>query len=122
MAYEDMVNAMRAVDVIVCHGGTGSIVSSRLAGIRPIVVPRTKALGEHVDDHQVSFARRLARLGQVDLAESEETLHELLDAVMSGRTDSHVPHGVATNDAVRRFEMLADALAARPARRGGPGR
>ena len=51
-------------------------------GAVPIVVPRQHRLGEHVDDHQVAFSRRLAADGGgIHLAETEAELHRLLDRV-----------------------------------------
>ena len=56
-------------DVMVCHGGPGSIADAWARGQVPIVVPRLRRLGEVVDDHQVDFCRKLAELGRIRLAE-----------------------------------------------------
>ena len=47
---------------------------------RPVVVPRVHDLGEHVDNHQVAFARHMAAQDQIDVAEDEAALVALLDA------------------------------------------
>ena len=62
--------AARQADVIVCHGGPGSIADAWARGQMPIVVPRLRQLGEHVDDHQVDFCRKLAELGRIRLAQT----------------------------------------------------
>ena len=62
--------ALGAADVIVSHGGPATIAAAWARGLLPIVVPRVPKLGEHVDDHQVSFAVRLAELGRVRLAQT----------------------------------------------------
>lgn len=46
----------------------------RAAGLQPIVVPRRRDLGEHVDAHQLHFARRFAQAGLVLSAEAESAL------------------------------------------------
>jgi len=48
-----------AADVIVAHGGPGSLFLAWERGRRPVVVPRDPARGEHVDDHQQRFAAQL---------------------------------------------------------------
>jgi UDP-N-acetylglucosamine transferase subunit ALG13 len=63
---EELVTASRAV---VCHAGVGSVGVALRLGRRPIVMARRHRLGEAVDDHQVPFARRLARAGLVQVVE-----------------------------------------------------
>lgn len=46
-------------EVIVAHGGPGSLFLAWERGRIPVVVPRDPALGEHVDDHQLRFAATL---------------------------------------------------------------
>jgi UDP-N-acetylglucosamine transferase subunit ALG13 len=106
-----MESALQRAGAVVCHGGTGSVVLTRHRGLRPIVVPRIHALGEHVDDHQVAFTRQLASRGEIELAESEERLRELLDAFAEGRFDPRSATDVSqTDEAVRRFEELVGRL------------
>ena len=69
-------------DVIVCHGGPGTIHDALSAGVRPIVAPRSAADGEHVDDHQQRFADFLERTAAIDAARDEDRLRELLDAAL----------------------------------------
>lgn len=41
--------------VVICHGGTGSVVTGVKLGRKVIVVPRLKKYGEHIDDHQLEL-------------------------------------------------------------------
>jgi len=119
LEFEALQTAMRDAAAVVCHGGPGTILGARHMGAVPIVVPRQHRLGEHVDDHQVAFSRRLAAEGSVFLAESEADLHGLLDRVVAEPAAFRAPaehRGTAT--AVRAFERLVDDLVAgRPAPR-----
>lgn len=65
MRGEELEQAMRSAEVVVCHGGAGIMSSALAAGRKPIVVPRRAALGEHVDDHQYQLTRKLADWGLV---------------------------------------------------------
>ena len=66
--------------LVVCHAGIGSVAMCLSRGLRPIVVPRRKQLGECVDQHQVTFAQRLGDLG---LATVVEDVSYLAEAVRS---------------------------------------
>ncbi len=46
-------------DVLITHGGVGTIMSGIRAGKPVVVVPRLRQYGEHVDDHQIEAARAL---------------------------------------------------------------
>jgi UDP-N-acetylglucosamine transferase subunit ALG13 len=111
LPFPDMLEAIGSADAVVTHGGTGSVMLARHAGAVPIVVPRRHDLHEHVDDHQLAFARRLGARGDCDTVESEQRLHELLDDVASGRrvrgTSGVDPE---VDRATERFAMLVDEL------------
>lgn len=66
---------LREARIVVLHAGSSSYLEARSAGRTPILVPRRPRFGEHVDDHQVRFARSVA--DRVVLAEP----HELVDVV-----------------------------------------
>lgn len=82
-------------DVVVVQGGPGGILDARTAGRLPIVVPRRAHLGEHVDDHQVIFARAMANAGRVISCETQAELHSLLTDAKSGRLALRIPEGSA---------------------------
>jgi UDP-N-acetylglucosamine transferase subunit ALG13 len=112
--YDEMVEAMGRAIAVVCHGGPATIMDARRLGRVPIVVPRSSRLGEHVDDHQQRFAVRMAGLGQVHLARSEDELHALLDRAVADPGAFEMHHrGDEITQAVRRFEELVDGLVAR---------
>jgi UDP-N-acetylglucosamine transferase subunit ALG13 len=120
LEFEALQAAMRDAAAVVCHGGPGTILGARHAGAVPIVVPRRHRLGEHVDDHQVAFSRRLAGDGSVFLAETEAELQALLDRVAAepAAFRAAAEHR-GTAAAVRAFERLVDELVAgRPAAHG----
>lgn len=67
-----MFEAMQCADVVVCHAGVGSAITAMRAGKFPILVPRRRAHGEHVDDHQEQIAAALDRLGLALWLEPEQ--------------------------------------------------
>lgn len=62
-----------AASLVICHGGATVLQTIRIGKI-PIVMPRQKKYGEHVNDHQVEFVRALAAEGRALLVLEPEDL------------------------------------------------
>lgn len=105
-------------DVIVCHGGPATIAAAWARDLLPIVVPRRPELGEHVDDHQVTFSRKVADLGRIRLAETHADFAALMATVTSDPSSLRgaVPAG-DVDATVARFAALIDQLVGQPRRR-----
>jgi UDP-N-acetylglucosamine transferase subunit ALG13 len=71
--------AMRASDVVVSHAGVGSAITALEAGKRPVLVARSSAFGEHVDDHQSQIAADLERRGLATDARPETLTLRVLE-------------------------------------------
>ena len=112
----DRLNAlMREATVAVCHGGPGTIMGAREAGLIPLVVPRRRDLGEHVDDHQVRFAAHVGATGLGHVVNDRGTFDELVDQAIEGRAGFRVDRTGEEPAArsVTRFGALVDELVAR---------
>lgn len=59
--YADMVKNVADARIVITHGGPASFIMPLQVGKVPVVVPRKKQFGEHVNDHQVEFARNVAQ-------------------------------------------------------------
>lgn len=111
LGYAELEEHLRRAAVVVCHGGPATIMDARSAGRRPIVVPRRRRLGEHVDDHQRRFARRMRPTGHIALAEEWPALRELLDEAVADPTRYLLAaQGQTGQDAVTRFAGLVSRL------------
>ncbi len=77
LPFDDVVRHVRSASVVITHAGVGSVAVSLANGKRPVVVPRRQELGEHVDNHQVAFAQRLASTGLVTLVDDPATLPDI---------------------------------------------
>lgn len=94
----------------VVHGGPGTIMDARQAGLRPICVPRDPARGEHVDGHQQRFAALVDAAGVVTLADTEAGFHAAVDrALLTDAVDRLAPAPVNTVIEAARHQ-LADEL------------
>src|SRR4051794_33928715 len=131
LAYSDMRRYISEAAVVVCHGGPGTIMEARRLGAEPIVVPRRHDLGEHVDNHQMHFARKLAANDGLRLAEDYSAFADMLTAGVQDPTLFRIPPRPALGPGVTKFgEALAElgprrrsrSRARRAARAGGSAR
>jgi UDP-N-acetylglucosamine transferase subunit ALG13 len=119
-----LVALFREATVAVCHGGPGTIMGARDAGLVPLVVARRHDLGEHVDDHQVRFASRMDAAGQVRLVNDQGAFDELLGQATEGGSGFRLD--LLNEDpatlSVARFAELVEELLVRRSKNGLPTR
>lgn len=60
-SYEDMIRLTESARIVITHGGPASVMMSLEREKIPIVVPRQKKFGEHVNDHQIFFVREFSK-------------------------------------------------------------
>jgi UDP-N-acetylglucosamine--N-acetylmuramyl-(pentapeptide) pyrophosphoryl-undecaprenol N-acetylglucosamine transferase len=80
----EMASAMREADVVVAHAGTGTALTAFEMGVVPVLVPRRRVHGEHVDDHQVVTAAALAARGLALASEADELCPDHLVTAAAG--------------------------------------
>lgn len=55
----EFIDYINHSDIVVCHGGVGTVLSCLYNKKLPIVFPREGRFKEHVDNHQLEFCKRL---------------------------------------------------------------
>lgn len=94
ISYDEMTRRMAEAEVVITHGGTGSIMLVLYHGKIPVVVPRQHRYGEHIDDHQVLFCRMMEEKKKVFAVYETRDLEEVIskyqqrEAARIGETDS----------------------------------
>ena len=95
--YQQMVKNVEDARIVITHGGPASFIMPLQIGKTPIVVPRQHQFNEHVNDHQVEFARNVAkRMGTIIPVEDIETLGDIImnyDQIVAG-----MGHGMKSNN------------------------
>ena len=62
---EKLEKYQEEADLIITHGGVGSIISSLRLGKKVIAVPRLHEYGEHVNDHQKQIVESFGKKGYI---------------------------------------------------------
>jgi UDP-N-acetylglucosamine transferase subunit ALG13 len=78
--YEKFIELIKKSNLIITHGGIGSIMISLQLKKPTIVVPRLKKFYEHIDDHQLQIAKELEKQKRVivvyDIKDLKKTIKQ----------------------------------------------
>jgi UDP-N-acetylglucosamine--N-acetylmuramyl-(pentapeptide) pyrophosphoryl-undecaprenol N-acetylglucosamine transferase len=77
--------AIQEADVVLTHAGTGIALTCLEAGKIPILVPRRKESGEHVDDHQLQIAAELAARGLAVACDADRLTPDVIQSALARR-------------------------------------
>jgi len=76
--FNETVNFIKKARIVIAHGGVGTILLCFTLNKIPLVFPRRKQYGEHLDDHQIKFTKRMEKQGKIFAAYNEvELINEI---------------------------------------------
>lgn len=111
LPYETMVKNVAEARIVITHGGPASFIMPLQIGKIPVVVPRQSQFGEHVNNHQLEFAKAMEqRQGNIlvveDIGDLENVLvnYETIIRSMPAALNSHNTQFVAD------FEKIVEQL------------
>ena len=110
-SYQEMLRLVDEARIVITHGGPSSFIMPLQIGKTPIVVPRKHEFNEHVNDHQMEFAKNVAqRMGTIILVDNIEMLGDVItnyDQIVAG-----IGHGISSNNAkfCEALEKIVDEI------------
>jgi len=97
-SYNQMVQAVADARIVITHGGPASFLMPLQIGKIPVVVPRRHEFGEHINNHQVTFAQAVSeRMGTILVVMDIDTLGNVLRNYEE--LIASMPSGLASNNA-----------------------
>ncbi len=99
---EDFIEWIDKSDVVITHGGTGTIISSIKRGKKVIAVPRMSRYREHVDNHQLQLIREFSKMGLIYECQNCDELMQAVSCVKSiefRKYESHTEDFIKSIDA-----------------------
>lgn len=81
LPFERVQEILREADIVICHGGTGSLITALREGCRVVAMPRLFKKREHYDDHQAEITAAFAQRGLIAVANSPDELTRALTTV-----------------------------------------
>lgn len=110
-SYQEMLRLVDVARIVITHGGPSSFIMPLQIGKTPIVVPRKHEFNEHVNDHQMEFAKNVAqRIGTIILVENIEMLGDVITNYDQIVAD--IGHGISSNNAkfCEALEKIVDEI------------
>ena len=79
--FDEFNNYLAKADIIITHGGVGSILNALKLKKKIIAVPRLQKYGEHINDHQLQVIQKMTQDGYILSCEDEnEIANKVKDA------------------------------------------
>lgn len=113
--YQEMIKLVDEARIVITHGGPSSFIMPLQIGKTPIVVPRMYEFNEHVNDHQVSFAKAVEeRMGMIIVVENMDKLGEIIthyDKIVGGMKSELKSNNKLFNEELEKIvdKMFGDA-------------
>lgn len=109
--YDEMIENVKKARIVITHGGPSSFIMPLQEGKIPIVVPRQKKYEEHVNDHQVDFAKTVAeRQKNIIVVTDIEVLKDVLLNYDSIITEINVNQQSNNANFNKKFEIIINEL------------
>lgn len=83
LEYEKMLELIKKSDVIICHGGAGTLLDSLQFNKPVIIFPRLKKFNEVYDDHELELAEALESMGKAIAVYDIEKLEDAIKKAIS---------------------------------------
>ena len=108
---KEMTANYESARIVIMHGGPSSMIQALQLGKIPIVVPRQKKFGEHVNDHQLDFCRAVSeRYNNIILIEDISDLEKAIinyDEMTASRQMSYFGNN---EKFIKAFEQIVEDL------------
>ena len=92
-------------DLVITHGGVGSIINSITKGKKVIAVPRLKKYNEHVNDHQLDIIQTFDEMGYIIGIQEVQQLGEAIKKVKEFKPKEYIKN---TGNIIKIIEDFVD--------------
>ncbi len=104
LPFDEVQALLKKAAIVVCHGGTGSIITALREHCRVIVIPRQFELREHYDNHQEEITASFEQRGLLSSAHDGSSFEQALLQVRAK------PAVAATTDPSALIEHLRELI------------
>ena len=106
--FDEFNNYISKADIIITHGGVGSILNALKLKKKIIAVPRLSKYGEHINDHQLQVIQKMTEDGYILSCEDES---EIANKVREAENLVVKEYSSNTENFISSFkEVLEDSL------------
>lgn len=78
---DELMKLMKKTDLVITHGGVGSILSALQLDKKVIAIPRLSEYGEHTNDHQIQIVNEFFNTGYILKCDNPSDLENVLSSL-----------------------------------------
>lgn len=108
LSYDQMEEYIDRANLVITHGGPSTFMNVLKKGKKPVVVPRQKQYGEHVNDHQLEFAEAVKKRGY-DIYVLKD-INELLNVLNNSKNDIEIIINSNNLEFCEKLESVVNSL------------
>lgn len=98
---------IKDANIIITHGGVGSIVNSVKLGKKVIAIPRLSKYNEHDNDHQLQICEKFSELGYIKVLNENDDFSKLLKEIEKFKPTKYISN---TKNIIEALENYIDNI------------
>lgn len=79
-------------DIVICHGGVGTIFDALYLGKKILAIPRLAKYDEHVDNHQIEVCEELEKEGYILYLKEYELFDDVIKRLLENDFKKYIPN------------------------------
>lgn len=103
LSREEFEKKINLCNLIITHGGTGTIIGAVKKGKKVIAVPRLAKYGEHVDDHQLQILDQFKQLNLICACKDCEELVRALKEIKNKEFEKYQSNTKTIVSSIEKF-------------------
>ena len=105
--FDKFNNYLLKADIIITHGGVGSILNALKLKKKVIAVPRLEKYGEHINDHQLQVIKKMTEQGYILSTEDETKIAEKIKEAENFEVKEYISN---TENFINGFKQVLDTI------------
>ncbi len=90
MSHDEIKEYIKKADLIICHGGVGTIFDSLYEEKRVLAIPRLAKYKEHKNDHQIEICEALEKEGYIKYLKENDDIDKKLIELQNKKIKKYV--------------------------------
>lgn len=90
ISYDEMEKLIDEADIVITHGGTGSIIMPISKNKKVIAMARLEKYGEHINDHQREIVSIFSEENYIKEMDDETDLEKLLEEIKKWKPKKYI--------------------------------
>lgn len=103
--FDEFNKYLESADIIITHGGVGSILNALKLKKKIIALPRLQKYGEHINDHQLQVVKKMTDKGYILSCKNED---ELADKIKEAESFTVKEYNSNTESFITAFKHILD--------------